>query len=82
MTTTRKHRTETVHVLWIERNGCTANGNPRYKLFTKEGTFLVQSDSSISYSLPNDEAALTADGALTTLVCTPAGRVYDYKINA
>lgn len=60
----------TVTLEGSRRLGCSVNGNPRFELFTDQGTFIVSSDASCNYEVTNYRTP-----ARVHLWLTRAGRV-------
>lgn len=46
-------RIENVQIRAAERTRNSANGNPGWKLYTSEGTFLTESDAALGYGIEN-----------------------------
>jgi hypothetical protein len=70
-----------------KRAGHSTNGNPRWELTTRDGTFRTQSDAACSYDVDNVGRKIPMDadgrslGLPITLTITPSGRVVGLAIS-
>ena len=74
----------TVTVYRVERIRNSVNGGPAYKFHTDHGQFRTQSDTMQAWAMGNtfaiDSSINNGDGVKATLTMTPAGRVFDWKL--
>ena len=69
-----------VVVFNVERANRSVNGNPAFVFNTDRGAFRTQSDTNAAYRLENDFVIGAVLDVEVTLICTPAGRVFDWKL--
>lgn len=70
----------TVTVFNVERANSSKYGNPAYVFNTDRGAFRTQTDTNSAYRLENDFQVGAVLDVEVTLICTPAGRVFDWKL--
>lgn len=82
-TKTDTRRIDNVQIRAAERRTNSANGNPRWKLHTSEGTFTTADDASLGYAIENytdrhrPDTFVIGDGApaVTLIVSSTSARV-------
>lgn len=72
----------TVVLYSVERLNNSTNGNPRFSLWTSQGTFTTKSDASVNYDVENVANKIPAgEGVLVHLTLTRAGRVEGMEVS-
>jgi hypothetical protein len=66
----RNTREISVTVFGVTRLRNTANGNPRFKLHTDQGDYLIGSDAAVGYEVENYTNRIPSDGSGLPLVLT------------
>jgi hypothetical protein len=76
MVMARNTREVHVTVYGVTRLRNTVNGNPRFKLHTDQGDYLIGSDAAVGYEVTNYTNRIPSDGSGLPLVLTvtPAQR--------
>lgn len=76
-----KGTVQTTELFQAERLNNSVNGNPRFRLITRDGSFVTQSDASCSYDVDNIMREVRRNGGalFVRLSLTPAGRVWNIE---
>ena len=73
-----KSRQISVRAFGVTRLKNTVNGNPRFRLHTDQGDYLIQSDAACGYEVENYTNRIPSDGSGLPLILTvtPADRFF------
>ena len=69
-----------VTVLRVTRGNASSYGNPSFKFMTERGMFQTQTNTNKAYAVTNDFQLDASLDMAVTLICTPAGRIVDWRL--